>query len=160
LTEASEERDRDLLKDLFFVVQPSDEGGPGGGHGAGETARKTVRRPIPKITRKPSPVKVDRVSGGFKVSANPKVSLAPRLVTVELAYAVRSGNPFKKYVPEDFELGSADFTVDSQTADITTRDRNKLVFRLDGPDSFVKVTGFDERRDLEIRLSHSAEKEL
>jgi hypothetical protein len=72
-----------------------------------------------------------------------------------LAYAVRNGNPFKRYVAEDFELDSADFTIESQAADVTTQSRNQLIFRLYGPGSFVKVTGFDERRDLEIRLSHS-----
>lgn len=63
----------------------------------------------------------------------------------------------KGYVPEDFELDSTDFALETKGVDIIARNKNRLVLRLNGPGSFVKVTGFDEHRDLEIRMSHSEE---
>jgi hypothetical protein len=157
LAAAGENRYKDLLKDLFFVVEPSEEDDSGSERGTGPNKKKTERREIPKFPRVPPSVKIDRVSGGFKIWANPKAGSTVRLVTVDLAYAVRNGNPFKRYVPEDFELDSADFALESEGVDIIARNKNRLVLKLNGPGSFVKVTGFDEHRDLEIRMSHSEE---
>jgi hypothetical protein len=55
LTAASQEKDRDLLKHLFFVVQPSDDGKEGEGTGAlgGKTKKKG---PIKRVRLLPVPL--------------------------------------------------------------------------------------------------------
>jgi hypothetical protein len=76
------------------------------------------------------------------------------LITVVAAYAVRSGNPFKRYLPEDFDFGSGEVTVDASGAQILEQSANRLVFSSSDPNFSVRVTGFDEHRDIEIRVTH------
>ncbi len=161
LTAASREKDRDLLKDLFFVVQASEEGKDGEGTGvlSGRTKRKTpIKPPLPP--KSTPPVRLERIVGGFRVSMNPAVPVSPRQVTVRLGYAVRNGDSVKRYVPEDFHIESGDFTLESEAADIVSRAENQLVVNLLGPNSNVRLTGFDEHRDLQIRLKQSEIEQL
>ena len=112
-----------------------------------------VSPPPPPQT--PPPVRLDKVSGGFRLSMNPALPPTPRQITVRLGYAVRTGDPVKRYVPEDFRIESGEFRLDSEAADIVTRSENQLVVNLKGPTSYAKLTGFDPHRDLQIRLKQS-----
>lgn len=154
LTAASEERDKDLLKDLFFVTQPAEDG-VGGEDGTTGKKRKT-RKPPPK-PELPKPVrfvKIDRVTGGFKISAHPDSPAQKRSIDVRLGYAVRKGDPIKRYVPEDFMMESPQFSFDSKDA-VVTMNKNRLNIETQSNEFVVKVTGFDPHRDLVIRLNHT-----
>ena len=156
LTAASEERDKDLLRDLFFVTKPAEEGGDGGDGTDGTKRRKTKGPPDgPGIPRPPRIAKIDRVVGGFKVIGHPEAPDQARLFDVRLAYAVRKGNPFKRYLPEDFRVDSQAIVIESGGVLVTTRTENHLAFETQGKNFSVKVTGFDPHRDLVIRLTHS-----
>jgi hypothetical protein len=140
LTAASEQRDKDLLKDLFYVTQTADEGVDGENGNTG-TKRKTRRPPpIPGIPKPPRFVKIDRVAGGFKISAHPDAPAQKRSIDVRLGYAVRKGSPIKRYVPEDFALESSQFTFDSIDA-VLTKEKNRLSIETQSKDFMVKVTG-------------------
>ncbi len=154
LTAASKEKDKDLLKDLFFVTEPT-EGAAGGGEGETGKKHKTVKPVLkPDIPKPPRFVKLDRVAGGFKISAHPDAPAQKRSIDVRLGYAVRKGNPIKKYVPQDFALESPQFTLDAKDATVNA-EKNRLNIETQSNDFMVKVTGFDPHRDLVIRLNHT-----
>lgn len=154
LTAASEERDKDLLKDLFFVTQPAAEGLGGENRNAGQNRKTLKSLPIPELPKTFRFVKIDRVAGGIKISGHPEAPAQKRSIDVRLAYAVRKGNPIQRYVPEDFMLESPQFTFDTQDA-VVTKDKNRLSIETQSREFIVKVTGFDPHRDLVIRLNHT-----
>ncbi len=154
LNAASEEKDKDLLKDLFFITQPADEGEDGDTRILG-IKRRTTKPPItPELPKPKRFVKIDRVAGGFTISSHADAPPQRRAIDVRLAYAVRRGNPIKRYVPEDFTLDSQQFTFDTKDA-IVNAHGNRLNIESQSNDFMVKVTGFDTHRDLVIRLSHT-----
>jgi hypothetical protein len=156
LTAASQEKDRDLLKDLFFVVQPSEDGSERGGSGEWSGKHKSKGPMVPPPPPKsPPPVRLEKIAGGFRISMNPAVTPMPRQVTVRMGYAVRTGDPVKRYEPEDFRIESDDFKLEHAAAEVVSRAENQLVVNLQGADSNVRLTGFDQHRDLQIRLKQT-----
>lgn len=155
LTAASGEKDKDLLRDLFYVTRAAAEEETSGDSGKGAKRKKPTRPEIPPgLPKKAPPVRIDRVAAGFRVYGNPEAVFRTRLITVVAAYAVRNGNPFKRYLPEDFDFGSGEITIDASGAEILEHRANRLVFSSSDPSFSVKVTGFDEHRDVEIRVMH------
>ncbi len=155
LTAANEEKDKDLLRDLFFVTRTAAEEETSGDTGKGPKRKKPTKPEIPSgLPKTPPPVRIDRVATGFRVYGNPEALPRTRLITVVAAYAVRNGNPFKRYLPEDFDFGTGEVTVDASGAQILEQSANRLVFSSSDPSFSVRVTGFDEHRDIEIRVTH------
>ena len=69
----------------------------------------------------------------------------------EVAYRCRTGNPFRKYDPLDFELGKS-VTVQSRGVQIGMTERNALAFTPENAEYEITVTGFDVRRDIVVRV--------
>ncbi|MGD1093474.1 MAG: hypothetical protein ABSB35_15980 [Bryobacteraceae bacterium] len=152
LTAASEERDRDLLKDLFFVIKPGEKEQGDGEKAAGKKPRRQkegVKLPPPEKI-----IRLRRTSGGFSIGPHPGAPDGRRHVEVRVGYAVRKGNSIKRYVPEDFRLDAAPISVESQNVNLLELVDNRLVFDTAPKDYSVAVSGFDPHRDLEIRLRH------
>ena len=77
----------------------------------------------------------------------------------EFAYDVRSGDPFKKYAPADFDLGDGMLRVKGTNVDVQVRQDNRLEFTVTGSPFEVRVTGFDRYRDLKVRLNWNEARE-
>ena len=112
--------------------------------------------PIDIPTAKPKPVSVKLLADGFGIFARPAEGITfPLACELTLAYATAVGNPFKLWDAADFwitdekkypreESGISDLSVDL----------NFMKFCLNGEQSFLKITGFDENRQLEIRVKY------
>lgn len=140
----SEEPDEELFADLFSFLEPDDEPKQPKKSGGG-------KQTAPPIINVPPPVRVlrvDRRSDGFVVQAMPDLATGDQ-VKLRTAYAIRKGNPFKKWDPRDFDLaqlsprieGSADSVVDGNSLVVTVADRDNFS---------IEITGFDPHRDLVV----------
>ena len=154
-----EGRQRDVFADIFpwnpgtGQARPSDKGRPPG---------VNPPRPRPNIPSIPQEFSVSRSETGFRAIAvsNAKTPLASGdLVRLRVAYEVSRGNPLNSYQEEDFRLHGQDaLPIRVEGASIESGDRyNWLDLRVNDPQNFaVAVQGFDQRRDLHIRIEKIA----
>ncbi len=72
-----------------------------------------------------------------------------------MAYSIRSGNPLKKWNKADFEVDRAPITIGSDLKGITplSRTANQIEAQVTEPDFLLSVTGFDENRDLFVKVT-------
>lgn len=140
---------RDALSDLF----PGDTGrrrGPG-----------PVRpRPSPIPPEKKPPVRVDRVSGGFRLKTGVSSDPSGRTFVVRMAYDVARGTTrtaFSRFDAgrkagfPDFSLRNGQLQVQSEQCESEVRSENEIHVHVGGPDFSFGVTGFDER-DLVVNV--------
>jgi hypothetical protein len=154
LTEVQKAVERDLLKDIFFVQQPSTISPrqlPGGvdvsqpDQGRSKFVMPELQSPIQAVTSR-------KIANGIEISANPEANAAISAVEVHFAYEVRRGNAFQRYSPLDFDLSEPNMKIETVGAEIETRQENILRLRIVRVDFRVRVTGFDGLRDIVIRI--------
>lgn len=145
ISDAASQVDEDLLLDVFAVPAPAR-------NGLKPPARVPAK--MPKLPpARPKRFRIDRLRGGFAVRGNAVVAAAvPFDIDIQVAYAVRRGDAFKRFNRFDFDLGSPT-PVSTRTrgaaAAFTGPNRCRLEVQ-DGDFEFV-ATGFDPERDLEIK---------
>lgn len=149
---AQEDGDDPLALASFFPVV----------EGAGKTRQKTSPAtpgpepepaPTPEIPRTAKRFHVRRVEGGFRIAGPPGAETLPEQLSAIVAYDIRRGNPFKKYRSFDFDLGGSDIMVDAVDCEVCATAPNRLAIRPFAVGFQVTVTGFDEQRDLVVRVN-------
>jgi len=106
---------------------------------------------------KPKPVSCKPLKDGFTVRAHaiPDTAFMPLECRLEAAYATVHGDPFRLWDAADFWLGdSKKFIIEANGITGLSPDGNELRFRLESSDAAVTVRGFDENRQLEMRLKY------
>ncbi len=145
--------DYDALQDVFFleneeeenVSHPQFEGG-----NQDVTTRPHIDFEEP---RNPRRYFLTKIRGGFKIIGNEQVDTLGLNLTIRLAYVISRGNPLKKYNSFDFDLSSDQFLVESGGLNIDRCSDNIIEFTSTVSNNlFLKVTGFDEARDLYIKI--------
>ena len=153
LAEVREERDEDALLQFFWIDEPEAKG---------QNKKKKVTPPKPPVPPPPPKLqkyKINQVVGGFSISISDDISpdMLPLQMTAVAAYAVSSGNAFKKYSPLDFKMGrNGDVSVsssDTNAIKIITSAENRVEFEVIKCPVRVNFTGFDENRDLKVKVS-------
>lgn len=141
----------DLLRDLFFVMEPGAGGAasPGVRPGPGKERPEPVPPPAPPPPPEKTPFRLQQRAGGFTVTGI-KDRPPPKEIRVRAAYEVRRGDAFKRYDPQDFDFSSSTH-VDVVGARVKSSAENVMVIEVSAPDFDVKVTGFDPNRDLKVQ---------
>ncbi|HET8797775.1 MAG TPA: hypothetical protein VFO89_08810 [Thermoanaerobaculia bacterium] len=161
LTRPPSGRERDLLADLFSIDAPEEslegtaparipvrgaEGETGGSGASAEGAGGGAG------------ITIARIAGGFTIKG------PSRSLRGEVAYRVRSGNPFRKHSPFDFDLaGGETIRVQTEGARLRATGGNAFEVVPTAPKFQITMKGFDPRRDLVVRLidtDDAAETEL
>lgn len=110
--------------------------------------------PVPSIPPpKPKPVTIQVLNDGFEVRASKAEGYKyPVQCHVELAYATAWGDAFKHWDAADFWVSDEKSypLAQSGTSDIS-KELNFIDFQLDSEDSWLRVSGFDQKRRLVIR---------
>jgi hypothetical protein len=154
LTRPAKGRDEKLLKDFFYIDIPPDSEYPGSKNeptdkpGEGETDK-----PKPDFTGVNKSFRLQRTEGGFLLSRHPAAKAIPRITTVEVAYDVRQGNPFKKHQSLDFELDKPPISIKGKGIRVSVIKPNALQIVIDQLDFRLSITGFDPHRDLKIKTT-------
>lgn len=140
---------RDLLSGVFTLPVP-DQPPPAPRQ---RPARIPDRPPdLPEMEAHEAPVLVIAAADGVILTGNPAHGRPPERVTVELAYDVRAGDPFKRHSAADFDLRSGAIAIDAQGVAVEAHEINRLTFSVLQADFRVSLSGFHAGRDLTVRL--------
>jgi hypothetical protein len=146
LSEGEDQIDPTLLLDLFFL--PELEAGP---EKLAEP-EEDPEKPKPAIpASKPRRFIVQKLAGGFSVTQGPKAESVPPFLDIKVAYDIRRGNPLRKYEASDFDL--AKLSLIEEGVERKQLIQNNLVVAVTDPEFKVAVQGFDQRRDLYVKVS-------
>ncbi|MCI1051604.1 MULTISPECIES: hypothetical protein [unclassified Stenotrophomonas] len=129
--------------------------GPSGDAGSKERPGDIELVDIP--APQPKPVSFKPGKDGFTVRAHalPDSTFVPLECRVETGYATVHGDPFRLWDAADFWLEDRKrFSIDASGVTDLTVDGNELRFRMDKDDASIAVRGFDENRQLEVRVKY------
>lgn len=150
LAEVTEEKDEDALQDFFWFEEPEKDK-------AKRRKKAKPPKPLLPIPKSPSHILLSRIKGGFTITNTEHVSTEdlPKEIKVEVAYEVAKGNAFKKYSPHDFKVGrNGSVKVAANNAiKLVNASANKWVFEANELPFKLTVSGFDESRDLKVKIT-------
>jgi|MTBAKMStandDraft_1061839.scaffolds.fasta_scaffold00950_8 hypothetical protein len=155
LSRQTEEINEKILGNIFFVEAPekitdvNPPEGPDSGRGKGR--KITPPTPTPTPHSPPKPYRIDQIKGGAIIKSIPVDTAMPDQLEIRFAYNIRKGNPFKAYNPLDFDISQSPIQVASSGVEIINKSNNILIVRIKDKEFEIKVSGFDENRDLAIR---------
>lgn len=151
LTQPKKGRDENLLRHIFSLpTQPEEISGAFEKDAAGTGDPKTRADERVEIVNSNS-LKLSPIKGGFRLSRRSNSIEVPRYISVWTAYEVRSGNPFKKYSPLDFELAKPPIQMELEGGKLLLCKDNIIQFEVLQGDFKLSVTGFDMHRDLRVK---------
>ncbi len=153
LSRPAEGRDLRVLKDFFYVDLPKEER-------PGVTPEKSPPKPgsepgqrFPLDITRDRYFQIHKTKQGFRLTAHPSAKALPREISIEMAYDVREGNPFKRYRIFDFDLEKPPIKVKAAGVRVQHPRANVLHLILEKKDFQLHLTGFDPNRDLKIRTT-------
>ena len=158
ITEADKEADKSILVDVFSL--PADPDDPDAVNTKVKKDQGTKPGKKSPPTGDPPPAKpkrfrVDKVTGGFRVRPGDPGAATPKQIDIKVAYSIRSGNPLRKWHKADFEMDKAPIAVGADLKGITllSRSGNEIQAEVTDTDFLLSVTGFDENRDLFVKVT-------
>lgn len=159
ITESDAEEDPTVLIDLFSLPtskkedstktrkqKEKKEDDPEGSTGG------TADPPPPK----PKGFRVVKTNGGFYIASGDPEAKRPDHLLIEVAYDDRTRNPLKSWYRTDFDLSKLSVISPKEMPDCTkviSAEGNQLLVQVLKPEFRINVTGFDERRNLFVRVS-------
>jgi len=153
LTQPQKGRDENLLKHLFAL--PTDPAV----HNA--VPEKKIEGLDPKKisadefieSRGQNYLQLNAIKGGFNLTKKSKTRRVPRYITIWMAYEVRTGNPFRKYTPLDFDVSQPPLQIQVSGADLLLNKHNVIQIEVRQGNFKLAITGFDVNRDLRIKTN-------
>ncbi|HID24527.1 MAG TPA: hypothetical protein EYP14_19310 [Planctomycetaceae bacterium] len=157
VTAAECEEDPTLLVDIFSLPAPPEDDQaartrqPDSGDQTGTQTTELDEFPGPTL----QPFRLQKVRGGFSIVRGNKAAAIPALLEIQVAYDVRRGNPLAKYHPADFELDKRPIKLKPKPRGIRVLEctGNSILAQVIKPDFSLHVTGFDENRDLYVKVT-------
>ena len=102
---------------------------------------------------KKRPVIVEKILSGLKIIKNPEANELPESMSLKLGYDVPRGNPIKSYQELDFNVTKSPIKIEASGVYFTKKEKNELEFEIENETHFeIILTGFDEKRDLFLKL--------
>ena len=152
LTQPQKGRDENLLKHIFALPTSRIKAiGIKGKDAPGEGDKKTSTEQFVDVIGF-NYLQLTSIKGGFRLAKQPQATKLPRYITVWVAYDVRSGNPFKKYTPLDFDVAKSPINIQVQGAHVLLNKNNTIQIKVHKGSFKLAVIGFDMHRDLRIRI--------
>ena len=156
VSESEKQEDPTLLIDFFSLPAPPEEEGA-------RTRRRKRKTPksgtiTPEIDKPPphSPRRftLHRAGGGFSVRPGEPGTTPPARLDIRMAYDIRRGSPLKKYHKADFQVDKKPIELrpEPRGVRVLERSENRLLVAIDDADFSLHLTGFDENRDLYVRI--------
>jgi hypothetical protein len=153
LTQPKKGRDENLLKHIFSLPEVQiDQPGKNEKEISGDGDKKKSTAPFVDVIGS-NYIQLTPAKGGFRLTKRPKATKVPRYINIWIAYEVRSGNPFKKYTPLDFDLNNPPIKIQVQGANLLLNKENIIQIEVQKGNFKLTVTGFDMHRDLRIKTN-------
>jgi hypothetical protein len=108
--------------------------------------------PAPPPPPKPRLYSLSRVAGGFQVRRGTIEGKTPHRLRIRIAYDVRTGNPLRKYAEFDFDVAAPPIDIVADGLSVLSYAANEIVAAPDRANFSLAVTGFDENRDLYVKV--------
>lgn len=151
LTKPLDEVDYDLLAEWFpFEVSK----------GSTKRRTKTKRKKgkkreipdIPDISYVPVSL-VSKSPGGFKIRRNPDYIESIEAIEIRVAYHTVKGNPLSRYHPLDFSFENGGLLIEKAGLKTLEIKNNRLFYKVLDNDFNIIVSGFDENRDIYLKVN-------
>lgn len=149
---------KDLLIDFFSI--PLDSDIDAANKLTNSTQKKlkgnndSVDPELPEILVKKRPFIVEKINSGIKIKKNPAAEEMPDSIRLKLGYDVPRGNPFESYQELDFDISKGPISIQSTGVYFIKKEKNLLEFEIENNVDFeIALTGFDEKRDLILKLA-------
>jgi hypothetical protein len=157
ITEADKEADKGILVDVFSLPAEPDDPDAISTKVKKSQGTKQGKKTSPSGDPPPTALKrfrVEKVKGGFRVRPGDPEADPPEWLDIKVAYSIRSGNPLKKWHKVDFEVDKTPIVV-GELRDVTllSQSGNEIKAEVTGADFLLSVTGFDENRDLFVKVT-------
>lgn len=152
LTQPKKGRDENLLRHIFSLPFRSAEQPGGKGKEITDGGRKegSQEEPVPGVLGF-KPLQLTAIKGGFSLSRQAGADIVPKTISIQMAYEVRSGNPFKKYTALDFDVAAPPIQIELDGARLLLNKHNVIHLEVQKVNFRVSITGFDMHRDLRIK---------
>lgn len=145
---------KDLLIDFFSIPIETNEVNKNKDlpdHDEGEDESNDPK--VPLLKGKKRPILVEKIFSGLRISKNPLAEEIPESIQLKLGYDVQKGNPIKSYQELDFDVSKMPIVIESSGVYFTKKEKNELEFAIEDNTNFeISLTGFDEKRDLFLKL--------
>ena len=146
--------DTKALRHLFYIDSPPDQGDPAKEKkpkpDSKATTTDTESPIIEELESRTAPFRLVRFEDGFRIAGPATATELPPQINVQVAYDVRSGNAFKKYMPFDFEMDKAPIRLRVTGATVSEKALNRLRIVPTAPGFEIEVLGFGATRDILI----------
>ena len=153
LTQPKKGRDEDLLKHLFSLPTVQlDQIEKKEKEISGEGEKEKSTEPFVDVLGS-NYLQLNPIKAGFRLMKQPKARKLPKFINVSMAYEVRSGNPFKKYTPLDFDVSQPPIRIKAEGAKIVLNKQNVIQIEVQKANFRLSVTGYDMHRDLRIKTN-------
>lgn len=150
LSETVKGRDFVSLADFFPVPAEGPAPAEPGARDAEEAEEAAVPpEPPVEIARSAGPFRIERLDGGFRVSASRPPEAGS--LEVDVAYDRTRGNPLRRWDRRDFDLAALPKRLDG--LELVRCEGNAMSVRHGAEPFGLEVTGFDPNRDLLVRVS-------
>ena len=145
---------KDLLIDYFSIPKETEEQRKEKKLPEETAGEDEVREPeIETAQGRKRPIVIEKIQSGVKLMKNPKVDEVTESIRLKLGYDVPRGNPVKNYQELDFDVSKPPIVIESKGVYFTKREKNILEFDVEDQTYFeIKLSGFDEKRDLFLNL--------
>lgn len=155
VNQGNQNPDASLTVDFFSIPSPpEDEEAVPVRRKAKRTTGNEPDTPVPVPPAKPRRFRIDPLYGGFRITCGHPDAELPGCLRIRAAYDIRSGNPFKRYNPMDFDLGTPpiEYSVLNESVDVLTAAGQQMRILVRKPDFRIDVTGFDPDRDIKVEV--------
>jgi hypothetical protein len=148
-------RDLNLLADIFYLPVEAEAAKPVPVPKKSSDGEVQPPPVVPPPT--PKPFKLREVAGGFRLESVEQAERRVETFSIRMAYALRSGDPFRHYSQLDFE--AAKLQLRGEGVEVTEAHENRIVLKVSNPRFVFQVSGFDQLRDVEVDVTptYSAE---
>lgn len=141
----STEIQTDFLKDIFYIPE-----------NGGAKEKKNLPPQPPILPSKPRYFSISNIKGGLSINLTEIAKpLLPIKAEISIAYDIRKGNPFTKYIKWDFEIEKMNCKIKSGTAKAMAGNIIQVIAKK--PDFYFSITGFDIKRDLVVSIRELTE---
>jgi len=146
-----EDVDTDILAEFF----PFERKGSSLKKSKKPSKRKGKKSNVPQPPKEKSfPIAIiSKIDNGFKVRRNIEYIKELNSIEIAVAYSTIRGDPLKRYSVYDFNFENNDLQILESGVNVIHKKENKIYYEIENHEFYVEITGFDENRDLFIKVS-------
>jgi hypothetical protein len=147
----TKDKDYDLLSHIFSLPENVKDEDQNQGERSRDDNIESDGPPPDPLPDSTQDIKIEKIPYGVAIKGSSKTTY-PNRIRLKLAYDVLRGSAFSSYKLFDFDLGADILKISPNQCKILHLDSNQVEFELKNRNSNLRITGFDQDRDLVVNL--------